>query len=162
MYLGGDITADRGLSIEITRRLQRAWACFQRYNTEIYDRPGVRLRLKVSLLKAEVVETLLYGCMTWSPNKPDYDRLRRVHHSMLFRCLGWRKRKRDDHALSYADALAKTAAESIEAIVRKRRILFAGFVARMAEERLPQRVMFGELLGGKGSSGGKRRTGWLI
>ena len=59
-------------------------------------------------------------------------------------------------------ALAKTASESIEAIVRKRRILFAGFVARMGEERLPQRVMLGELVGGKGYSGGQRRTGWLI
>ena len=107
------------------------WACFQRYKMEIYDRPGVRLRLKVWLLNAEVVETPLYGCMTWSPNKPDYDRLRRVHHSMLLRCLGWRKRKRDDHTLPYADALAKRASESIEAIVRKRRILFTGFVARM-------------------------------
>ena len=75
VYWGGAITADRDLSIEITRRLQRAWACFQRYKVEICDRPGVRLRLKVRLLKAEVVETLLYGCMTWSPNKPDYDRL---------------------------------------------------------------------------------------
>ena len=127
VYLGGAITADRDLSIEITRRLQRAWACFQRYKMELYDRPGVRSRLKVRLLKAEVVETLLYGCMTWSPMKPDYDRLRQVHHSMLLRCLGWRKRKRDDHTLSYADALTKTAPESIEAIVRKRRILFAGF-----------------------------------
>ena len=69
---------------------------------------------------------------------------------MLVRCLGWRKRKRDDHTLSYADALAKTAFKSIEAIVRKRRILFAGFVPRMGEERLPQRVMFEEIVGGKG------------
>ena len=81
VYLGGAITADRDLSIEITRRLQRAWACFQRYKMEIYDRPDVRLRLKVRLLKAEVVETLLHGCMTWSPKKPNYDRLRQVHHS---------------------------------------------------------------------------------
>ena len=69
VYYGGAITGDRDLSIEITRRLQRAWACFQRYKMEIYDRPGVRLRLKVQLLKAEVVKTLLrviYGCMTWS------------------------------------------------------------------------------------------------
>ena len=51
-------------------------------------------------------------------DKPDYDRLRRVNHSMLLRCLGWRKRKRDDHTLPYADALAKTVSESIEAIVR--------------------------------------------
>ena len=106
VYLGGAITADRDLSIEITRRLQRAWVCFQRYKMEIYDRPGVRLRLKVRLLKAGVVETFFYGCMTWTPKKPDYDRLRRVNHSMLLRCLGWRKRKRDDHTLSYADALA--------------------------------------------------------
>ena len=111
--------ADRYLSIEITRRLQRPWSCFQRYKMEIYDRPGVRLRLKVRLLKAEVVETITYGCMTWSPRKPDYDRLRRVQRSMLLRCLGWRKRKHDDHTLSYADALAQTDSESVEAIVRK-------------------------------------------
>ena len=127
---------------------------------EIYDCPGVRLRLKVRLLKAEVVETLLYGCVTWSPKKPDHDRLRRVHHSMLLRCPGWRKRKRDDHTLSCADALAKTASESMEAIVRKRRILFAGFVARKGEERLPQRVMFGEFVGGKGYSGGQEKD-WM-
>ena len=131
VQLGGAITADRDLSIEITRRLQRAWACFQRYKMEIYDRPGMRLRLKVRLLQAEVIETLLYGCMTWSPDKPDYDRLRRIHHPVLLRCFRWRERKRDDRTLSYADALAKTASKRIEAIVRKRGILFAGFVACM-------------------------------
>ena len=80
---------------------------------------------------------------------------------MLLRCLGWRKRKRDDYTLSYADALAETASESIEAIVRKRRILLARFVARIGEERLPQRVMFGELVGGKGYSGGQEKD-WLV
>ena len=120
----------------------------------------MRSRLKVPLLKAEVIEKLHYGCMTWSPNKPDNDRLRRVHHSMLLRCLGWWKRKRDDHTLSYANALAMTASESKEAIVRKRRILFAGFIARMGEERLPQRVMFGELGGGKSYQGGQDKD-WL-
>ena len=69
---------------------------------------------------------------------------------------------RDDHTLSYADALSRTASESIEAIVLKRRILFAGFVARMGEQRLPQRVMFGELVGVRATQGGKRKTGWLI
>ena len=59
VYSGGAITADRDSSIGITRRLQRAWACFQRYKMEIEDRPGVRLRLQVRLLKAEVVGTLL-------------------------------------------------------------------------------------------------------
>ena len=30
-FLDGAITADRGYSIKKTRRLQRAWTCFQRY-----------------------------------------------------------------------------------------------------------------------------------
>ena len=129
---------------------------------EIHDRPGVRLRLKVRLLKAEVVETFLHGCMTWSPNDLDYDRIRRVHHFMLLRCLRWREQKRDDHNLSFADVLAETVSESKVAIVRKRRISVAGFVARMEEERLPQRAMFEEFVGGRATQGSKRRTGWLI
>ena len=44
--------------------------------------------------------------------------------------------------------------------MRKRRILFGGFVARMEEERLPQRVMFGELVGGKGYSGEQEKD-WM-
>ena len=64
VYLGGAITADRDLSIEIQRGFQRVWAFFLQGKMKIYNGPGVRLRLKVLFLKAEVVETLLYGCMT--------------------------------------------------------------------------------------------------
>lgn len=98
----------------------------------VYDRPGVRIQLKVRMLKAEVIATLLDGCMTRSPKKHDYNRLRHVHHSTLHRCLGWRKQKRDEHTLSCADAIAQPDSESIGAIVRKRRILFPGFVERTA------------------------------
>ena len=51
--------------------------------------------------------------------------------------------------MSYANALLRTDSESVETTVRRRRILFAGFVARMGEERLPRRVVFGEMLGVK-------------
>ena len=39
--------------------------------------------------------------------------------------------------------------------------MFAGFVARMGKERLPQRVMFGELVGGKGYSGVQEKD-WKV
>ena len=94
VYLGGAISADWDLrSIEVTRRIHRAWACFGRYKIEIYDRPSVRLRLKVRMLRAEVLETLRYGCVTWSPSKADYGRLRKAHHQMRLRCLGWKMRR---------------------------------------------------------------------
>ena len=41
--------------------------------------------------------------------------------------------------------------------MRKRRTLFARFVTRMGEERVPRRVMLGELDGGKGYSGGQEK-----
>ena len=61
---------------------------------EVYDHPGVYLHLKVRMLNAEEKETLLYGCVTRSPSKANYGRLRTVHHQthhqMLLRCLGGR------------------------------------------------------------------------
>ena len=67
----------------------------------------------------------------------------------LTRCIGWRKHNRADHPISYLDTLVKTGSVSIEATLRRRRILFAGFVARMEDTRLPMCVMFGEMVGGQ-------------
>ena len=78
---------------------------------------------------------------------------------MLLRYLGWRKRNREDHILSYANALLRTDSESVETTVRKRRVLFAGFVARMGEERLLRRVMFREMLGVKATPRDRSETG---
>ena len=128
---------------------------------EVYDHPGVYLHLKVRMLNAEEKETLLYGCVTRSPSKTDYDRLRKVHHQMLLRCLDWRERKREDHILSYANALLRTDSESVETTVRRRRILSADFVARMGEERLPRRVVFGEILGVKAILRGGQDWDWM-
>lgn len=62
-----------------------------------------------------------------------------------------KNRKRKYHTLSYARAIVETSSESIETTVRRRRMLFAGFGARMRDEKhLPRRVMFGEMIGGKG------------
>ena len=46
----------------------------------------------------------------------------------------------------------KTGSESIDAIIRRRRIL-AGFVARIEDTTLPKCVMFGELMGGRAAWG---------
>ena len=112
------------LSGGIVRRLKGAWSCFRRYSTVVYDLPGVCLRLKVWMLKIEAVETLLFGCVTWSLSKAHYDNLRRVHHSLLRLDL-W-KRMRDDHTLSYGRCPCKTGPESIEATVGRQQMLLVG------------------------------------
>ena len=112
------------------------------------------------MLRAEVLETMLYGCVTWSQRACHYDTLRRAHHRFLTRCIGWRKHNRADHPISYLDTLIKTGSESIEATLRRRRILFAAFVARMEDTRLPKCAMFGELVGGTDCVGGQEKE-WM-
>ncbi|CAM9326971.1 unnamed protein product, partial [Pylaiella littoralis] len=106
VYLGGKICEDGSTEGEINHRVQRAHACFRRNSQAMYDRPGAPLRLKVRLLQAEVVETLLYGCVTWNLKPAEYRKLRSAHHFFLLRCVGWKKREeRTDRPLSYAKAL---------------------------------------------------------
>ena len=146
------------LAVEINWRVLLANLRFRRYGLPLNDQPTAPLQLEVRMLKAEVMETMLYG---WSPTVAHLAILHNTHHRFLLRCIGWkRKHGYGYHVLSYADALSKTGCESVETRVRKRRILFAGFVARMGNERLPKRVMFGELEGGKGYVGGQEQD-WI-
>ena len=67
---------------------------------------------------------------------------------------------RPDHPISHLDTLIKTGSESIEAMLRRRWILFAGFVARMEDTTLPKCVTFVELVGGVGCVGGQGKE-WM-
>ena len=88
-YLGGTVTETPNLSDEIDRWIRAGWMGFKRYNQELYDRPKARLLpLKVRMVRSEVVETLLYGCATWTPLKGHYAKLRTTHHRMLLQILG--------------------------------------------------------------------------
>ena len=62
IYLGGNVNHNADLSIEVDRRIRNAWCSF-RYTLELYDRPSAPLELKIRILRAEVLETMLYGCV---------------------------------------------------------------------------------------------------
>jgi len=161
IYLGGVIDENANINPEIERRTRFAWACFKKYGRELYDRPTAPLQLKVRMLKAEVLETLLYGCMTWTLGQEHYAKLRTVHHQLLLRTIGFSRRQRSDHVLSYSKALKQTQCDSVETVVRKRRLLFAGAVAKKHNGRLPRRVMFGALSGGEKPKPGRPQKMWL-
>ena len=54
----------------------------------------------------------------------------------------------------------KTGSESIEATLRRRRILFAGIVARVEDTRLPKCVIFGTTVRGASCVGGQEKE-WM-
>ena len=92
-----------------------------------------RLSLKVRLLIAEMIETLLYGCATWTLNATHHSELRKAH---LQRVLDFQRRA--DHAnLSHAKALKKTKGEIIEErTIRKWRLFFVEAMVRPKMGRL--------------------------
>lgn len=142
---GGAISTSRDLSVQETRRLQRAWACLKRFTMGTYDRSGVRLRLKMRLLKAEVLETAMHGCVTWSPEPVNYPWSRKIHHSIPLRSarrqpLILRRRPHQDRFGANRGNGAQTG------------MLFAAFNARMGQERLQGRIMFRAMVRSKNYS----------
>ena len=85
-YLGGTVVAEMpNLSDEIDRRILAGWMGFKRYKRELYDdRPKASLLpLKARMVRSEVVEALLYGCVTWTPLKCHYAKLRTTVFSAI-------------------------------------------------------------------------------
>ena len=114
---------------EVKRRIRLAWACFNRFKRELYDTEDAPFTLKVRMLKAEVMVTLLYGCVTWTLGQEHFAELRTAHHNLL-QIIGFQRRRRTDQLMSYAKAPKKAQCESVETTIPKRRLLFAGAVKR--------------------------------
>ena len=138
VYPGGNVNHNADLSTEVDRRIRNAWCSFRKYTLELYDQPSAPFKLKFRMLRVEVVETMPYDCVTWSARACHYESLRQAQHSFLTCCICWRTHNRANHPISCLDMLIKTGSENIEATLRKRRILFAEFVARMEDARLPK------------------------
>ena len=64
VYLGENVNHNAELSIEVARRIRNAWCSFRMCTLGQYDRPSAPLELKIRRLRAEVLETMLYSCVT--------------------------------------------------------------------------------------------------
>ena len=61
IYLGGNVNHNADLSIEVNRCIRNAWCSFRKYTLELCGRPSAPLE---RMLRAEVLETMLYDCIT--------------------------------------------------------------------------------------------------
>ena len=161
VYLGGLITEDADITRDINRPTKIAWGCFRKFSTELFDRPNAPLRLKARLLRAEAMEPLLYGCMTWAPRNAHYRQLWTTHHKLLLRVIGYHRVHGTYRNISYSKALKKTRSQSVESTIRQRRPLFAGALTRQGDKRLPKRLLFAERLeGGEDPRSGQSAQHW--
>ena len=78
VYLGENVNHNADLSIEVDRCIRNAWCSFRKYTLELYNRQSAPLELKIRMLRAEVLEAMLYDCVMWSPRACHYDTLHRL------------------------------------------------------------------------------------
>ena len=114
---------------------------------------SLRLITKIKVYRAVVIPTLLYGAETWTL----YRRQVRLLERFRQRCLRSILNIKWHDYVSNEDVLEEAQLPSVESILLKQQLRWAGHVTRMEDSRMPKAVLFGELKAGKRNRGAPKK-----
>jgi len=102
--------------------------------------------LKIKIYRTIILPVVLYGCETWSLTLREERKLRFFENMVLRRLFGPRRDEvtgewRRTH---YEELNDLYSSPNIVQVIKSRRIRWAGYVARMGEERVVYRVLVGK------------------
>ena len=143
-YLGSIISSDAKFEKEIDHRLSAANRAFGRLHKRVWSNKELRQETKINLYRAVVLTTLLYGSESWVTYSHHIRILERFHQ----RCLRTILQIKWWDYVPDTTVLERSKQTSIEALLLKSRLRWAGHVSRMENIRLPKMVLFGELIEG--------------
>ena len=105
--------------------------------------------VKLKVYRAVVLTSLLYGCETWTLYRRHLKQVERFHTRSLRTILyiQWQDRFSNLHVFDMAEST------SIKAMILKSRLCWVGHAIRLEDNRLPKKLMFGELASGKRKQG---------
>ena len=151
-YLGSTLSIVVHIDDEVNARIAKASAAFGRLRGSIWDRSGIRLDTKMKVLSV-VLPTLLYACETWTVYQRHAKRLNHFHTSCLSKLLKikWQDRIPD------TEILKRAGMQSVHTLLKLAQLRWTGHVTRMPDERLPKKILYGELQVGKRSHGGQKK-----
>ena len=126
---------------EVNTRIAKASEGFGRLCGSIWDRSGIRLDTKLKVYRSAVLPTLLYACETWTVYQRHAKRLNHFHTSCLRKLLKikWRDRIPD------AEVPKRAGMQSVHTVLKLAQLRWTGHVTRMPDERLPKKILYGEL-----------------
>ncbi len=152
-YLGCVISSDANIDKEVDNRLAKANSAFSRLYGRVWNNNNLKKDTTVSVYKAVVLTTLLYGAESWVTYRHHLRLLERFHQRCLRTILSirWSDFVANTEVLELAEAI------SIEAMVLKVQLRWAGHVSRMEKYRLPKIVLYGELSSGYRNIGAPRK-----
>ncbi|XP_035673035.1 uncharacterized protein LOC118413616 [Branchiostoma floridae] len=119
------------------RRLQAHTKTLDR----VWNNKHLKIATKVSVYRAVVLTTLLYGSESWVTYRHHLRLLERFHQ----RCLRTILNIHWSDYITNVEVLEQAEIPSIEATLMKTQLRWAGHVSRMEDHRLPKIVLYGEL-----------------
>ena len=152
-YLGSTLSRAVHIDDEVTARTAKASVAFGRLRTNVWERNGIRLDTKLKVYNAIVLPTLLYACETWTVYQRHAKKLNHFHLSCLRKLL----KIRWEDKIPDTEVLKKANMQSIHTLLKLAQLRWTGHVTRMPDERLPKKVLYGELQEGKRSQGGQKK-----
>ena len=161
LYLGS-LTDKKGSSgPEIRRRMKKAKETFRRL-WRVWAMKGLPLKLKGRLYSAFVHSVLLYNSEVWTITETEMKALVGRNGYLMRRLVGEVVRNADDKRLTESQLLEMLGLESIQSLIRKRKLQWVAHCARRGEEDLSWKRIVREVEDGKSKWGTRLKEDWKV
>ena len=145
VYLGSTLSRDGSLDEEIAFRIHKATKSFGALEGRVWSDRNINTHTKICVYQSCVLTSLLYSSETWTIYCRHVKLLERTHQKFLRRILNikWDSFTPDTVVLERAKCC------SIEQLIIRNQMRWVGHVRRMDDDRLPKKLLYGELVLGK-------------
>ena len=126
---------------ELTVRIARANAAFNKLNERLWRKSGIRLHTKMIVYKAAILSTLLYGSEAWTLNAKQSRCLEHFH----LKCLRHICRIKWYHKIPNYEILERCQIGSLQSFLDKNKLRWTGHVIRMDDSRIPKILLYGRI-----------------
>ena len=150
-YLGSILSQNATIDDDITERIAKSSQAFGRLKHRLWDDNNVSLATKISVYRAVVMSTLLYGAEAWTLYRRHVHSLDQFH----MRCLRTIAKIKWQDMIPNAEVLAMCRIDGIESFLHRVHLRWIGHILRMPNDRLPKAVL--SLLYGQLADGGRNR-----
>ena len=147
-YLGSTTTDTLSLDVDLNKRICKVSTTLSKLTKTVWENKHLTIPTKISVYKACVISTLLYGSESWTTYSTQEQKLQVFHLRCLCRILGitWQDKVPNN------DVLLRAGIPSMFTLLRQRRLRWLGHVHRMEDGRIPKDLLYGEL-----ATGARRR-----
>ncbi|GFS09126.1 hypothetical protein ElyMa_006612800 [Elysia marginata] len=152
-YLGSTLSRNVHIDDETDGRIAKASATFRRLRSSVWERKGVSQTTKIKVYRIVVLTTLLYASETWTVYQRHAKKPNRFHlccPSKLLR-VSWQVEVPD------TEILKQSGMPKVFTLLQQTQLRWASHVTRISVERLPKRILYGELQSGARSLGGQKK-----